>query len=252
MAFKQHIKTDPIVDKSGWKLSFQWVSNSVGMVGEHGSTGFTCAAACLANVNISNGTISGYSHLGPSPVPEDVRHRLYAALVELFKENTYMVQVCGVVNGGTDARLKHYLQSENKHGYHTYDLMNYLIANQIGVVVETPVFVNTYHKWEGPSICQGWFWFSPSILEQGALLQHTGAIHGLENVKKFLTDSPINHKNVGTFDGLLAKPLVEQPRFAKARETWDNYMKDKGLLKVPEILKEKVKQVGELWQKKVV
>lgn len=241
MAYKHPVDTSPIKGKN-WTLEFG-LRESTGGVNEGGmpspynlkgipeAINFTCASACMWNVNFkkNDGSLSAYGHMGPSPVPVEERHGLYSELVKRYADNTYMVQMVGVVNGGTDARLKHYLQSENKHGYHTYDFANYLITQKIGVVVESPVFINTYHKWEGPSICQAWLWFSPSIIAQRALVEHTGGIHGLDKVARYLQDSELNKKNVGNFDGLLAKPLVSEPRFAKAAEVWNKAMHDQGI-----------------------
>lgn len=253
MVYTTPITTTPLVGKN-WTLNFGWYQSTGGVRDNGMSTNFTCASAIMWSLNFTSNDkkINAYSHMGPSPVPEKERYELYDQLVKRFSVNTFMVQLVGVVNGGTAGRLKHYLSSENKHGYHTYDFVNYLITKKVGVVVESPVFVNTYHKWEGPSICQAWFWFSPSIIEQGALLEHTGGIHGLENVTKFLPDSEINKTNVGSFSDMLAKPLVDQPRFAKASETWDNALREKGFLKVPDVNENKVPKYGELFRRKMV
>lgn len=231
MAFKRHVDKTPIRGKN-WTLSFG-LNESTGGVNDHGSNvNFTCASAIMWNVNFvkNDGSINCYGHMGESPVPIEERYELYSQLVDRYKDNTFMVQLVGVVNGGTAARLKHYLQSENKHGYHTHDFANFLITQKVGVVVESPVFINTYHKWEGPSICQAWMWFSPSIIAQRALVQHTGGIHGLEDVPAWLQDSELNKANVGGFDGLLASKLVNEPRFAKAAEVWNAAMTKLGII----------------------
>jgi len=230
MAYKHALVVTPPIDVDGWRLSFGWRESTGGVpnsANQYDSVNFTCASAVMWNVNFTriSDNYNMYSHAGTTLVPDEVRHKAYDQLVERFKDNTYMVQLVGVVNGGTPARELHYLHSENKHGYHTYDFANYLISKKIGVVVESPVFVNTYHKWEGPSICQAWFWFSPSIINECALVQDTGGIHGLENVKKFLHDSPINKKAIGSFDNLLAAPLVVEPRFQSAADKWNASMK---------------------------
>lgn len=248
MPYKHPLDTSLIVGKN-WKLQFNLRESSGGHDKDGYSTNFTCASAVMWNINflsLSSGA-SAYSHDGPSPVPIEERYELYQKLVDRYVDNTFMVQLVGVVNGGTAARLKHYLQSENKHGYHTYDFVNFLIAKEIGVVVESPVFLNTYHGWEGPSICQAWFWFSPSILAQGALVEGTGGIHGLQNVKKYLHDSDLNKTGLADFNDLLAAPLVTQPRFANAAGIWNNAMKSKGI--APRF-KEAASEVPSPWKKK--
>lgn len=245
MAYKNGVDKNPIKGKN-WTLWFE-INESTGGVtegdkGERASWGgwsgsggknvnFTCASAVMWNINFTRNSdgYSAYGHPGGSPVPKEERYELYAKLVEKFKVNTFMVTMVGVVNGGTAARARHYLQSENKHNYHTHDFANYLIAEGIGVVVESPVFVNTFHKWEGPSICQGWMWFSPSIMEEGALLRHTGDIYGLDKHDKFLEDVKEFREGVPTFDDMLSPNIVNESRFAKAAEYWNKAMEKLGI-----------------------
>ncbi len=221
IGYKHGLDKTPIVGKN-WKLTFS-ISEATG-----GNThpNFTCASAVLWNIDFVRNSdgYSCYGHIGATPVPKDEREELYAALVERFKDNTYMVQMVAVVNGGTAARAKHYLQSENKLNYHTSDFANYLIEKKVGVVLESPIFLNTYHKWDGPSICQSYHWFSPSICVEGALLKHTGGIHGLENVDKWMHESGTEafKKNVGTFDGLVNGSLAVAERFEEARTLWNS------------------------------
>lgn len=232
MAYTKPLDSFPIVGKE-WNLHFGWKPSTGGIPDSNGSSpNFTCASAVMWNINFvrKKDNYNAYSHLGESPVPISDRYDLYKKLVDRFDVNTFMVQMVGVVNGGTEARLKHYLQSENKCGYHTYDFCNWLIENKIGVVVESPIFVNTYHKWEGPSICQAWFWFSPSILKQKALVEFTGGIHGLDTCPGFLHDSEINKKDTAKWKGLVAKSLVDPPRFKKAKEHWEKIAEDRGHL----------------------
>lgn len=261
MAFKHELNKTPIKGKN-WTLSFGLNESTGGAQGGQvvkdyagndyvPNINFTCASAVMWNVNFTRNTdgYSCYGHMGESPVPIEERYELYAELVKRYKDNTYMVQLVGVVNGGTAARLKHYLQSENKHGYHTHDFANYLITQKVGVVVESPVFINTYHKWEGPSICQAWFWFSPSIIKECALVQHTGGIHGLENVKGWLHDSELNKKNVGGFDGLLAAKLVGADRFKKAADTWNEAMIKQGIITDKKVDKKESPPKSNRWMK---
>jgi hypothetical protein len=248
--YKCAVDKTPIVGKN-WTLHFQLAESTGGHTAGGFGTNFTCASAVMWNVNFikNDGTLNMYGHQGPSLVPIEERYALYDELIKRYKDNTFMVQLVGVVNGATAARLKHYLQSENKHGYHTFDFANYLITKKIGVVMESPVFINTYHGWEGPSICQAWMWFSPSIINQAALVEHTGAIHGLENVEKFLHDSEINKNNIGGFRNLLNPAIASEPRFAKAAEKWDAAMTKYG---VNLQYTKKDSKDGELWKRKVV
>lgn len=230
MAYKQALDKTPIKGKT-WTLSFGFNESTGGVTPNGSNVNFTCASAIMWNVDFrrNSDSYSAYGHMGDSPVPKEERYELYRELIKKFQFNTFMVQLVGVVNGGTEARLKHYLSSENKHNYHTHDFANFLISEKIGVVVESPIFINTYHKWEGPSICQSWFWFSPSILKEGALVEHTGGIHGLDTVDKWLHDSELNKKNVGGFDGLIAAKLVDEPRFKKAAAKWNAEMNKQGI-----------------------
>jgi hypothetical protein len=248
MAYTKALDATPIKG-TNWTLSFGWRQSTGGVpdgTKQYDSVNFTCASAVLWNVNFVRNidNYNMYGHMGATLVPEAERYELYQKLVDRFEANTFMVQMVGVVNGGTAARLRHYLSSENKHGYHTADFANFLITKKIGVVMESPIFVNMYHKWDGPSICQSWHWFSPSTFMEGAFVEHTGGIHGMENVPKFLQDSPINKKDIDTFDGMLNPSIVKAERFAKAAETWNNSIKKKPAKEIP--------TPGELWRKKVV
>lgn len=252
MSYKHGVSKNPIIGKN-WTLSFGLNESTGGVNAEGISVNFTCASACMWNVNFTRNVdkYNMYGHDGPSLVPVEERYELYDQLVKRYVDNTFMVQLVGVVNGATAARKKHYLNSENKHGYHTSDFANYLITKQVGVVVESPVFVNTYHAWDGPSICQAWFWFSPSIVAQGALLKDSGAIHGLGNVSKFLHESDIRKTNSIQFKDLLNPVLSSERRLNRAANTWDKSLAPTPE-KVPEILKKKVPNYGELWTKKAV
>lgn len=242
--YKKALDKSDIVGKD-WTLSFGYNECTGGVT--HGETNdpktpygpnpggkninFTCASAVMWNINFKRNSdgYSTYGHVGPTPVPEKDRHALYAKLVERFEVNTFMVSLVAVVNGGTKAREKHYLGSENKLNYHTSDFVNYLINKGVGVVVEGPVYLNTYHGWEGPSICQAYQWYSPSILKEGALVEGTGGIWGLENVPKWLHQSEINKANVGGWSGLLNTMIGPSDRFSSAKRIWNTAMKKAGI-----------------------
>ena len=223
--YRTPLDKSPVVGKT-YRLTFEWAQNQAAYPKPDGkmvSCHFTCAAAWLGNINFEKIATGWRSYGGKDDnVPVDDRHALYEMLLQRFKDCTYMIYVLGVVNGGTKAREG--MAVERLHGYYTYDFMNYVINKQFGVILETPIWVNQFHSWKGPSLMQSWLWFPPRVVEPGCFVQHTGGIHGLDKATKFLQHAPLKCE-IPNFDALLSKSLATDPRYAQAKQVWNEAMK---------------------------
>lgn len=172
---------------------------------------------CTHDANAHDGILNG-STLSPHKIPKDERDVLYRMFFERWFSEPRCVILTGPVNFESVSRGRLYTGGTGYH-YCTYDFVDWLIENKVGIVVESPVFANHNYPMDRPSFCQTWTWLTPMMLSTRRVIADTHGIHGIEEDYEGVA----KREELPTmcFDSLLTPGLASAQRFSKARVKWD-------------------------------
>ena len=139
-----------------------------------------------------------------------------AEIIDAMCKQIYNTAFASTKLGTVFVSPSDYASRGRGQGYITSNFAHWLIANKIGIMCESPLFVNSaYGLSEKSHLCQMFTWIPPALVESGMVVEQTGGVHNVPE------EYPLSYNRVPCspkigFNKLIHPALTQLKHFSKA------------------------------------